>query len=652
MKNLLLVPFCLFAFVAWGQQNVKFEEKNFENNIDGLRQAVQNIDTGEVLYKMGKTRYNFAIPYFLAAEKFNPNNDQLNYLIGKCMLSSHAPDRTLALPYLQTAYKLNPSVAPDIHYLLGRAYHLNMQWEEAKQEYNTYLESLDPNKDPEAVADVKKKIEECNNGEELVKTPVTNIKIDNLGQYINSPDPEYGAIVTPDESEIIFTSRRPAEKGKNQVAPIDGLYMENVYTAFNQNGTWGEATNIGVSVNTTGQDAIAGVSTDGKTLYVYHGTEGGDIYVSHLQGNSWSQPEPIKGKINTHHEVTVSLAPDGKTLYFASSRPGGYGGNDIYVSVADANGVWGDAVNLGPVVNTKYNDEAMSIQPDGKTLYFSSQGHNSMGGYDIFKTTKNDSGTWTTPVNLGYPINGPDDDIFFSVASSGKHAYFSSIRKGGYGEKDIYMVTYLPPPAMLTEMYGTITDSVTHQPIAATIQVMNGNDSVIETVESDGTTGKYNLSVPAGAKYNVVVKAPGYLVYSTTLDLTDTSKKKVLDNIVLQPIKLNTPVALNNIFYDFAKATLRPESKEELNRLVDFMETNKTAKIRISGYTDSIGTIHYNQVLSVARAEAVVKYLEAHKISATRLSAEGYGKTHYAASNSTAEGRQKNRRAEFEVIEK
>lgn len=654
MKKYFFVPFCLIAIIASAQQNVTFEQKNFENDKAGFQQAMGSLDSGEVLYKMGSSRYSLAVPYFLRAEKFNPNNDQLNYLIGMCMLSNHYSDKTQSLPYLQNALKLNSSVTPDIHYQLGRAYQLNMQWEDAKQEYNTYLQSLDQNKNSDQVADTKKKIEECNNGEELVKTP-TNAVVTNIGESVNGQYPEYGAQTTPDESEMVFTSRRPSPTGDDRLAPADGLYMENVYMSLNQNGSWSAATNMGPTVNTSGQDAVAGISTDGQTIYIYHGANGGDIYETHLKGNSWSTPVPLNGKINTHHEVSVSLAPDGKTLYFASSRPGGYGGNDIYMSVADANGVWGEAVNLGPVINTKYNDEAMSIQADGKTMYFSSEGHNTMGGYDIFKSTKNDSGKWTTPVNMGYPINSPDDDVFFFVSSNGKHAYFSSIRKGGYGEKDIYSVSYPPKPPLLTIFDGIVTDSITHLPVAASIEIVNNKkDSIVATIMSDGTTGKFKTTLPVGVNYGVAVKAPNYLFYSANVDLSDSSvyTKEVTKNIVLQPIKVNSSVVLNNIFFDFAKAILRPESKTELNRVVDFLDSNKTVRIMISGHTDSIGSEQYNLRLSEARAQAVVKYLVAHGISAKRVMARGYGKTQPAATNSTAEGRQENRRDEFKIISK
>ncbi len=441
MKKYLFLPFIFISLVAFGQQNVSFEKKNFKDDVKGFKQAVDSLEAGEKFFQLGQSHYYMAIRYYLSAEKFNPNNDQLNYKLGECMLSHNSPFKTDALSYLQKAFALNPAISPDIHYQLGKAYQLNLDWENAKKEYSAYLQTLNQKKDGDAVAATKKRIEECTNGELLVKSPV-RVFIDNVGPTINTEYPEYGAIISADESEMIFTSKRSTTTG-GQLDKDDGQYLEDLYISFNKNGKWSPATNMGSPINTDGDDATSGISVDGQTLYVYRD---GDIFESHLKGITWTKPERLNSKINTsqYKETSVSLSPDGKTLYFVSDRPGGYGDRDIYKSVADAKGRWTEAVNLGAVINTQYGEEGISMQADGKTLYFSSQGHNSMGGYDIFKSVY-ENGHWSDPENLGYPINTPDDDIFFSISASGKHGYFTSIRKGGYGEKDIYMITFLGP---------------------------------------------------------------------------------------------------------------------------------------------------------------------------------------------------------------
>ncbi len=683
MKKYLFIPVLFVAFIASSQQNITFEKKNFKDNVKGYKQAMDSIDAGQKFYKMGPSRYYMAIPYFLAAEKFNPDNDQLNYLIGVCMLSHNSAFKTNALPYLQKAYKLNPAVTPDIHYLLGRGYHLNMEWETAKQEYSAYLQTLDQKKNQDQIADTKKKIEECNNGEILVKTP-SRVFIDNLGGAINTANPEYSALVSADESEIIFTSKRPTNVG-GKIDEDGGQYTEDLYISYFKNGNWSQSTNMGTPINTDENDATAGLSNDGQTLYLYRGSNGGDLYETHLKGAAWTKPERMNNKINTQfQETSVSLGPDGKTLYFVSDKPGGFGDKDIYMSLMDVKGRWQEPVNLGPVINTQYAEEGVAMQADGKTLYFSSKGHNSMGGYDIFKSVYS-NGHWSDPENLGYPINTPDDDVFFSISASGKHGYYSSVRKEGHGENDLYMITFLGPekPVVqsneddllagmggvadvmmtaavavnspkITLLKGIITDSMTHKPIEASIELVdNKKNIVIASFLSNSTTGKYLVSLPAGINYGIAVKAEGYLFYSANFDLPDTSKYMVVEkNVALQPLDIGSRIVLRNIFFDFNKATLRDESTAELDRLINLLTTYSSLKIEISGFTDNKGSAEYNQKLSESRAKSVVEYLVAHSIAAGRLTYKGYGKEDPIASNDTEDGRQQNRRTEFKITGK
>jgi outer membrane protein OmpA-like peptidoglycan-associated protein len=684
MKKYLLITLFSGAVLAYGQQNVTFEKKNFKDNVKGFKQAVDSMEMGDKLYQQGPAIYYMAVPYYMAAERFNPNNDLLNYELGVCLLSHASPFKTDALPYLQKAYKLNPAVGPDIHYQLGRAYHLNMDWKNAIQEYSTYLQGLDQKKSAPEIADTKKKIEECNVGQQLMQNPV-RVFIDNLGPNINSKYPEYSPIVSADESEIIFTARRPTTIG-GKMDPDDGQYTEDLYISFFKNGGWTVAANMGSPINTDENDATAGISPDGQTLYVYRGDHGGDIYESHLKGATWTKPDHMSSKINTsYHETSVTLGPDGKTLYFVSDRPGGFGDRDIYKTIADEKGKWGDAINLGPVINTQYGEEGVAMQADGKTLYFSSQGHNTMGGYDIFKSVY-DGTKWSVPENLGYPINTPDDDVFFSISASGKHGYYTSIRKGGYGEKDIYLITFLgaEKPVVqsneddllagsksavadvmmtaavavktpkVTLLKGVITDSTTHKPLEASIELVdNKKNTVIASFTSNSETGKYLVSLPAGVNYGIAVKTDGYLFYSANFDIPDTANYIVVTkNVALQPINIGDRIVLRNIFFDFDKATLRSESTSELDRLINLLTTYGTLKIEISGFTDNKGSAEYNQRLSESRAKSVVDYLIAHGIASGRLTYKGYGMEQPIATNETDEGRQLNRRTEFKITGK
>lgn len=440
MKKGLLFVVILFTHLVYGQ-NVDFIKKNFPNDTKGLKKALDSIKAGDKYYVMAPDwRFN-AIPYYVSANKFNPNNALLNYKIGYCYLTKHSAFKTKAIPYLETAFKLNSNVAVNIHYLLGQAYQLNMEWDRAMQEYNAYIQTLDLKKNAKQIADAKKKIDECKNGAEFVKNPVS-VFIDNVGPTINTQYPEYGPLVSADETSMLFTSRRPTAKG--QLATDAGLYYENIYISYFRNGQWLAATNLGEPVNHKGEHiATAGLSPDGKILYVYNNERNGDIYQTFLEGGEWTKPQKMGGKINTkYRETSLSIAADNKTLYLVSDRPGGFGGKDIYKVTLNDRAKWTDPVNLGPTINTQYDEEGADIQADGKTLFFSSKGHNSMGGFDIFKSTY-DSGKWSEPQNLGYPVNTPDDDVFISVSKSGKHGYYASVKANGYGDYDIYKVTFL-----------------------------------------------------------------------------------------------------------------------------------------------------------------------------------------------------------------
>jgi len=677
MKKHLILFFLLVSGLTWGQ-NVAFEKKNFKEDTKGYKKAMDSMLIGDSFYRQGAPMYHFALSYYLSAQAFNPNNDLLNYKIGQCYLNSAF--KGAALKYFEKAFQLNPNIAPDIHYCLARVYHLDMQWDKARQEYYTYLQSLDPKKDAVAIVDVKKKIDECSTGADLIKKP-DRVFIDNMGSNINSQFPEYGPLISADESELIFTSRRPNTTG-GQIDPNSGQYYEDLYISYFKNGSWTPAVNMGPPINTEDHDATAGLSQDGQTLFIYRYKDGGDLYQTTLNGTKWTKPEHMGGKVNSsYHESTISQGPDGKTFYFVSDRPGGFGDRDIYKIVQNDKGKFGEPENLGATINTSLGEEGADILADGKTLYFSSQGHKTMGGYDIFKSVYT-NGQWSEPENLGSPVNTPDDDVFFVMSASGRHGYYASIQTGGYGEKDIYMVTFLGPekPVALssednllagstgsvadimaqsvvvhttktTLLKGIIYDSNTHAPLEATIELVdNSKNQLIASFTSNSTTGKYLVSLPSGVNYGIAVKAPNYLFYSANFNIPDTAAFRVIEkNIPLQSISIGSRIVLRNIFFDFDKATLRPESTTEIDRLTALLNQYPNLKIEISGYTDNKGSQTYNQTLSQSRAKTVVDYLIAHGIATDRLTFRGYGMDAPIATNETDEGRQLNRRTEFKI---
>ena len=691
----LLVLFVSYTTLA---QDVPFDKDYFKENKDGLKEALDNIKEGDKLFVMGPSYYKDAKPFYEKAQEFNPNNSTNNYRLGACYLNS--VDKFKALPYLKKAESLNPNVDRELQYYLGQAYHFNHEFDNAIAAYSKYRGKLQSDaslaKDPYfdmqgSILELEMRINQAYSAKELVKTPI-RVFIDNLGDQINSKYNDYGAVISADESVIVFTARRPNSTG-GKIDPGLNENFEDIYIAYKDaNGKWMEAQNVGKPVNSDDHDANCGISADGQRFIIYMGKSGnGDLFESFLSGDVWSKPESFGKKINTDfHEPSACYSPDGRTLYFVSDKPGGLGQHDIYVSRMDDKGNWGDAVNIGPEINTKYNEEAVYMHPDGKTLYFSSEGHTSMGGYDIFKSVFDEkTGKWGKPVNIGYPVNTADDDVFFVISADGKRGYYTSEMKDSRGGRDLYMITFLGPEkpmvlnnedqliasqaapvkelviapemqiqeAQLTILKGVISDYLSKAVLEADIEIVdNQANKVIATFKSNSKTGKYLVSLPAGKNYGIAVKKDGYLFHSENFDIPNTAAfQEVEKNIELKQLQVGNKIVLKNIFFDLDKATLRSESTAELNRLIKLMTDVPNLRIELGGHTDSRGSDTYNQQLSEKRAKAVVDYLTAKGIDAKRLEWAGYGETQLVNGCSNGaqcsdEQHQENRRTEFKVL--
>ena len=608
-----------------------------------------------------------ALEHYLRAYNYDSKNPVLNYKIGVCYLNTIYKVRSI--PYLEKAIKIKPNINRDIHYLLGLAYQLNYEWEKALSEFDKYQKSLSLEFLTVMEDDIDKHVAECEVGKKLMQNPI-NVKIENLGAIVNSSFPEYAPFVTADESKLFFTARKDNTTG-NMVDDNDYEYFEDIYYSEKENGAWGVPKNIGAPINTDTHEGTAGLSADGQRLFIYLGdVNGGDIFESKLNGFDWSTPVSLGKQINTkYHESSACLSSDQKTLYFVSDRLDmSYGGRDIFMSHLDDKGQWGPPENLGNVINTQYDEDGVFMHADDKTLFFSSKGHETMGGYDIFWSKYNDeTKTWSKPVNLGYPINSPDDDVFFVLSASGKHGYYSSVKNNGYGEKDIVMVTFLGEEKNkidslknavnvnpITLFKGRVLDSETKLPVEATIEITdNVKDLTISRMQSNNSTGRFLVTLPSGRNYGIYLNAKGYLFHSENFDIPKaTEYKEIEKDIFLDKIEIGRKIVLRNIFYDFDKATLRLESTNELKRLAELMNEFPGIKIEISSHTDSVGTNSYNQILSEARAKSVVDWLIINGIAINRLVYKGYGETEPAESNNTSEGRQLNRRTEFKILSK
>lgn len=625
-----------------------------------LAQDKSNLREAKKFFKLGDWRG--ALPLFATAVKEAPDEPEINAWYGACLVNTDQAYH--ALPYLEKAWKADPKLLDDLGYLYAQALHANYRFDEALVRYRE--ESTRHAVTSMEFKAVSVRMGQCKFGKEIMLKPVP-VEIENLGPAVNTDYPEYAPVVNADESMLVFTSRRPGNLGGERKDMIQGSmnhdYYEDVFISHKEDGKWSQAQNMGRPINTDGQDAPVALTPDGQTLFIHREENGGDIYVSQLEGDQWQSPVNLGEPVNSSSwEPSVCMSADGSKLFFASDRPGGAGQRDLYMSVRRPDGKWATPRNLGQKINTLLDEDAPFFHPDGKTLYFSSEGHKGMGGFDVFKTVMQPDGSWSKPVNLGHPINTPGDDVYFVMTASGKNAYYASaVGAVNYGGKDIYRITFLKadtlpaaPATSVTVLKGVITDAKTRKPVEASVLIIdNSTGDTLSVLRSNRKTGRYLITLPPGKNYGIVASAPGYLFCSENVDIpaTQLEYQEVVQDLELQPLQKGSRVVLNNIFFDFDKATLRRESQPELNRLVKMLRENPRLRLRIGGHTDNKGSDEYNQKLSENRAQAVVAYLVSKGIAADRLEAKGYGESVPVATNETSEGRQRNRRTEFEILD-
>lgn len=476
----------------------------------------------------------------------------------------------------------------------------------------------------------------------------------NLGENVNTDAYEYFPVLTADEQTLVFT------RNKRRSAGMD--YQEDFYVSFSDQGVWTPAMNLGEPINTDDNEGAQTITADGKQLFFIGcnrktGMGSCDIYRSLRNGRRWAKPENLGSPVNSSKwESQPSISSDGKTLYFVSNRNGGEGGMDIYVTHLAPNGEWTTPRNLGDVINTPFSEETPFIHPDGKTLYFTSNGHVGFGEKDIYMTRKDSLGNWGTPKNLGYPINTWNDEQGLFVAASGENAYFSSDRDGGFGKLDLYSFKLYEDarPDKVTYVKGKVKDKITGKPLAAKFELIDlvTSEVVIES-GSDPINGTFLVTLPVDHEYALNVSKDDYLFYSEHFSLNkdyDLSKPHRMD-VEMQPIKYGERVVLKNIFFETASYDLLPESRVELDKLVDFMKNNPTINIEIGGHTDNVGKPEDNQLLSENRSKSVRAYLIEHAIASDRIQFKGYGEEQPIDTNDTPEGRANNRRTEFKVVD-
>ncbi|MBL4577965.1 MAG: PD40 domain-containing protein [Flavobacteriales bacterium] len=522
-------------------------------------------------------QYRLALPLYLQLEIVDQENLLLKYKIGVCYLKTKI-DYGKAVAYLEFAEKkiLDGEKPAELLYYLARACHVNERFDNAIKYYDEY--KLDTLLDTLVLADVNHQIQMCTNGKLLTEKPVKAI-VTNLGGELNSINGDYAPVISADQSILIFTSRR--EGGTGNLLDESGAYYEDIYVSnylFARNvkySKWLNPINIGDKINTKLHDASIALSIDGRELFIYKGADkgrGGAIYVARTEGLSWSIPEKLGKNINSKNwETSVSLSAEGNKLYFTSDREGGYGGKDIYVSRKLPSGEWGPGKNLGASINTAFDEESPFIHPNGKILYFSSRGHNSMGGYDIFKSMTHGR-YWSEAANLGYPVNSASDDLHFVLSPNGRKGYFSSVRIGGYGEEDIYSAEMNESIIPLTMVRGTIiTDD--ERPVNVKIKIIdNESNKLVKYVyDPNPETGKYLMIFPPGKNYDMIVQAEGYVSYVIRLHIPNQSYFYELYQTMylktIAPIRdtIGQGISVENTFYDISDTL--PDTYSRIEKL-------------------------------------------------------------------------------------
>lgn len=540
---------------------------------------------------------------------------------------------------------------------IGDIYFQTFLFEEAALAYSNYLQYGRMKEETRLV--IEKRLEQCNVAADLMRHPVPFEPV-NLGSHINSANSEYHPSLTADGALLIYTVREPMQ---SMNCPSNDGTLEDFYLSEKVNEQWQPRTNAGSPLNSDCNEGAANLSPDGRYLFFAASNRerdqvqysSVDLYYSEKEGDRWKKPMNLGAPVNTDaFESQPSFSSDGKTLYFTSTRPGGLGGQDIWMTVRNENGSWSDPQNLGPSINTPGDEISPFIHPDNQTLYFCSNGVLGMGGFDFFVARKKADGNFDVATNLGYPINTPFDERSLVISADGSTGYFASTNIKGYGQYDLYMfeMPVASRPHVVTYLKGSIYDKETKKPIEAEFELIDvSNGQVVVKSSSDKVNGEFLVSIPTDKQYALNVGKEGYGIYSQSFEVLGDHSilKPYLVDIALDPLKVDVNFVLRNIFFDTDKYDLKKESYAELGNLIQLLNTNPKMKIEISGHTDNQGSKSHNQVLSENRAKAVYDYLVAHGISASRLTYKGYGDTKPIDDNATEQGRANNRRTEVKI---
>ena len=576
-------------------------------------------------------------------------------------------DINSAIFYKEKMMTVNP-IIPLVEYFYLAGMHMAIgSYEKCLKNAVRYKNS--PLADQRYIGRIDKMIENCEFAIEAIKNPVDFNPI-NLGSSINSELPEYFPSITADDSTFLFTRR------VNDLSAPGGRQEEIFVSKKTPNNNWSNSSLVSNAINSKYNEGAPTFSPDGQYI-IFVGCETGakgdyeygddrkgygscDLFYSQNNGTNWSKPVNLGSKINSKHwETQPSFSSDGKTLYFIRGmtydrQRRNPDNQDIYVTTITEDGQWSKPEKLPPNINSPHREESVQIHPDGKTLYFSSNGHPGMGGMDLYMSRKLDDNTWSDPINLGYPLNTYKNDISILISPKGDKGYFSSDREGGYGDLDLYSfnVDKKFKPLPITFIKGKIIDAESKLPLFAFFQLTDlKKGNIISQMQSKLENGEFLITVPKNIDFALHAEKEGYMFYSRNIyrDNLSLSKDGFLI-IELEKVKPGTFI-LENIFFEKSKSSLKKSSLVELNKVLKLMQINPDLKIQISGHTDSDGDDDFNLELSINRAKSVVNWLIENNIDQNRLSFKGYGETRPIEENNSIANKAKNRRTELTIIE-